>query len=278
LAKDDSLALQPLASHWLGSLLFCFAIVSVYAVFVRIFEKRWPREVSVTGIWSWLPVGFVIGTALITASALLIRFGGWSIVEQTRPSSEWAQLIALAVGSQLAVACIEEVLIRGLLFRLVEECLGSWWALAISAVLFGLAHLSNDNATWVAALGLSLQAGVLLGAAFMFSRSLWLPIGIHWAWNGIQAGVFGGALSGTTVRAIYSISPAGPAYLSGGTFGIEGSLISTVLCAITGCGFCVAAFQFQSVYRGFWARQPKNGQWTEPGDAPKPPVSRDSES
>lgn len=270
-AKNDPLELRPLAMHWLASLLFCSALVGAYAVFVRVFEKRWPGEFCPSGLWSWLPLGFAIGAGLITASALLIRFGGWAVVERVQPSSEWAGLVALSLGTQLAVAFIEEVLVRGLLFRLIEECLGSWWALAISAVLFGLAHLSNDNATWFAALGLGLQAGGLLGAAYLLSRSLWLPIGIHWAWNGIQGGVFGGALSGNTVRAIYTTSPVGPEYLSGGKFGLEGSVLSTILCALVGVGFCVAAVQSGRIQGGFWTRNRPNNSEPQLASGPHDP-------
>ncbi len=63
------------------------------------------------------------------------------------------------------------------MFRVIEQSLGSWVALVLSAFFFGLLHAGNPNATWAAALGLSLQAGVLLAAAYMVSRSLWLPIG-----------------------------------------------------------------------------------------------------
>ena len=176
-------------------------------------------------------------------------------MERVEPSSRWVALVALALGGQLAVACFEEILLRGVLFRIVEDSLGTWWALGISALLFGALHLGNENATWVAAAGLSLQAGVLLGAAYVVSRSLWLPIGIHWAWNGIQAGVFGGALSGNAVRAIFTTRPRGPDALSGGAFGIEGSILATALCALAGAGFCIAAVRLHRVRRGFWANR-----------------------
>lgn len=254
LTAKDSLALQPLVVHWLGSISVCCAVLFTYASVVRLSENRWPGEISPAGLRVWLPSGVVIGSALIVSAAMLISWGGWSTVVQIRPRSEWPGLLALALADQLAVASVEEILMRGLLFRLLEERLGSWWALAISAVLFGLAHLGNDKATLAGALGLSLQAGVFLGAAFMVSRSLWFPIGIHWAWNGLQAGVLGGALSGTNVHAIYVTTPVGPAYLSGGAFGLEGSIIATALCATLGVFFCLAAVKMQSIRCGFWAR------------------------
>lgn len=252
--RDQPLTPGAVALNGLAALLAGVAVLAAYALFVRLYERRWPRELRPAGVWTWLPLGFAVGAGLVSVSALVLRWGGWAVVERVAPPGEWGTLAALALGSQFAVACIEEVLIRGVLFRIAEDSLGSWWALGLSAALFGLMHLGNENATWAAALGLSLQAGVLLGAAYMASRSLWLPIGIHWAWNGIQAGVFGGALSGNAVRAIVTARPAGPDYLSGGPFGLEGSVLTTLWCALVGVGFCVLSVRLNRVRPGFRAR------------------------
>ena len=133
---------------------------------------------------------------LLLTSAGLIHAGGWSLISQTAPREDWLRLIGTALAIQLGAAVVEELLLRGVMFRVIEQSLGSWVALVLSALFFGLLHAGNPNATWAAALGLSLQAGVLLAAAYMVSRSLWLPIGLHWGWNAVQAGVVGGTVSG----------------------------------------------------------------------------------
>ena len=94
----------------------------------------------------------------------------------------------------------EEILFRGVLFRWIEEFGGSWAALLITSIFFGAAHLFNPNASPIAAFGIALEAGLLLGAAYMLTRSLWLPIGIHAAWNFTQGEVFDIPVSGTSVQ------------------------------------------------------------------------------
>ena len=89
---------------------------------------------------------------------------------------------------------------RGVLFRWLEEFGGSWVALLLTSVLFGAAHLANPNASWIAAIGIALEAGVMLGAAYMLTRSLWLPMGLHAAWNFTQGEIFDIPVSGTKVR------------------------------------------------------------------------------
>lgn len=253
ITKGQEITSVALALDVVAALIMAAALLVVYSLFVRFYEQRWPREVVDPRFWIWLPVGFLTGALLISTAALLLRWGGWATIERIEPSSKWASLIIRPLAAHLVIACLEEILVRGIFFRIIEKSLGSWWALAISALFFGLVHLANPNATWFAALGLSLQAGVLLGAAYMMSRSLWFPIGIHWAWNAIQAGVYGGALSGNTIHAILTAKPNGSAWLSGGEFGIEGSVISTTLGALVGYMFCILAIRQQQICRPFWA-------------------------
>jgi hypothetical protein len=229
--------------------------LGAYALFVRLYERRWPAEVGPAGVLRWLPLGFAVGAALLLASAGLIHAGGWSVVEQTAPSATWPRLIGSALAAQFGVAVFEELLLRGILFRIVERPLGSWVALALSAILFGLLHAGNPNATWSAALGLSLQAGALLAAAFMASRSLWLPIGLHWGWNAVQSGVVGGTVSGHAASAVVTTQPTGPDLLSGGAFGVEGSVVATGLCAAVAVAFCVIAVRRGRTRPGFWSLQ-----------------------
>ena len=96
----------------------------------------------------------------------------------------------------------EELLFRGILFRWIEEFGGSWAALIVTSVLFGAAHLVNPNATYIAAVGIAVEAGVMLGAAYMLTRSLWFPMGIHAAWNFTQGEIFDIPVSGTPMHGL----------------------------------------------------------------------------
>lgn len=100
----------------------------------------------------------------------------------------------------------------------------------ISAAIFGGLHLLNENATVFGAIAVMLQAGLMLGAAFMATRRLWLPIGIHFAWNFMQSGLFGIAVSGTKAQdGLFKSSLTGPDILTGGSFGVEGSIVTIAL-------------------------------------------------
>jgi uncharacterized protein len=90
------------------------------------------------------------------------------------------------------VAVAEEIIFRGFLFRIVEEGLGSWLALAISALLFGMVHLPNFDDPSLLDVASQMTGGVSLAAAYMLTRKLWLPIGIHWGWDLLLFAIDGG--------------------------------------------------------------------------------------
>lgn len=139
----------------------------------------------------------------------------------------------------------EELLFRGIFFRWIEEFGGTWLALIVTSALFGFAHLFNPNATWFSSFAIALEAGVLLGGAYMLTRSLWLPIALHAAWNFTQGFIYGVPVSGIESNGLVIARLTGPDWLSGGTFGLEASAIAMVLA--TGLGLWMVV---QSVKRG----------------------------
>jgi len=160
--------------------------------------------------------------------------GGY-LIEGVADRSAWAPPIVRGLAIAVASSVIEEVLLRGLILRILAEVFGRWWALAVSSLLFGALHLANPHSSVIVGLGLAIQAGFLLGVAYLWTERLWLPIGLHGAWNFGQAAVFGGALSGNQISAIIDAKLVGPEWISGGDFGIEGSLVSTIMCTAAGC-------------------------------------------
>lgn len=128
------------------------------------------------------------------------------------------------------VAVGEEVIFRGILFRWIDRRWGLTAALIVSALIFGLIHITNDNATLWGAIAIAVEAGLLLGAAYKWSGTLWLPIGIHWAWNYTQGNIFGFAVSGNDAGSSFlRVVADGPDLLTGGAFGAEASLLSVLL-------------------------------------------------
>jgi len=140
------------------------------------------------------------------------------------------------------VAVTEEVLFRGVIFRLLERRGGTWIALAVSALLFGLVHLVNPGATIWGAVAIAIEAGLMLGAAYAVTGSLWLPIGLHLGWNVTIVAIFGTIPSGSHARdALVTATTDGPVWLTGGGFGPEASVIAVLVCSIATAALLVAA-------------------------------------
>ena len=131
----------------------------------------------------------------------------------------------------LLVGVVEEVIFRGILFRLIADKWNIAVGLTTSSLLFGLAHLGNPGATLWAALAIALASGWLFGMAYAYHQTIWVPIGMHWAWNYLEGGVFGCAVSGTPLDYLPLITPriSGADLLSGGAFGPEASIICVAL-------------------------------------------------
>ncbi|MFL5321374.1 MAG: CPBP family intramembrane glutamic endopeptidase [Myxococcaceae bacterium] len=183
-----------------------------------------------------LPIGFLLGALLISlVMAVLLISGAWSF-DSTVPTAPVRELVASFIGFAL-VGLGEEILFRGVFFKAFEEWLGTAGALAITSLFFGVAHLMNPNSSLLAAVAIAIEAGLLLGAAFLVSRSLWLPIGLHWAWNFTLGSVFGAPVSGQILPSLLHGHSNGLLFLNGGTWGPEAGLAAFVLC--TACGIAL---------------------------------------
>lgn len=205
--------------------------VACYSRLSRTVELR-PSvpELAKTGRWSLLGRGALLGFGAFTTLMLLIAvFGGWKELSW----GSFGGLIATA-GMMAGVAVIEEVLFRGVVFRILEERAGTVAALVASSILFGAIHLVNVNATLWGTLAIAMTGGVMLAAAYVVTRSLWLPIGLHFAWNFTHAGIFGVVLSGsgTPPHGLLNTTLSGPSLLTGGTFGPEASLVALLVCLV----------------------------------------------
>ncbi|MFJ8581731.1 lysostaphin resistance A-like protein [Micromonospora sp. NPDC093277] len=232
------------AVNWSASLTlllgFATAMLTllVYAWVVRRTEKRAPVEVEQRGAGGALGRGMLIGFGLFTAVIANIAFLGDYRVDG------WGSLsgaIAL-LGFMAAAAVTEEVLFRGVLFRIVEGWLGTWWALALTGVLFGASHLINPHASLWGALAIAVEGGGMLAAAYAATRTLWLPIGLHFAWNFAEGGLFGTGVSGTNQpQGLLHGVMSGSTWITGGDFGPEGSLYSVLAGIIATTVFLIIA-------------------------------------
>jgi membrane protease YdiL (CAAX protease family) len=230
----------------------------LYVVFVRSVEGRPVSELALPPAAREMGIGLLIGAGLYTVCVLILMAMGIYRADGINPVSFMLPAVAMALSSGF----LEELLFRGVLFRIVEEWLGSWVALVVSSLVFGLVHLMNPTATWTGALFISVEAGVLLAAAYMLTRRLWLGIGFHVAWNYTQSAVFSGIVSGSdSAPGLIRNTIDGPQWLTGGSFGLEASLVAFLLCTTTGVILLVMAVRRGNIVPPSWKRRREAGQW-----------------
>jgi hypothetical protein len=194
-----------------------------------------------------LGIGFAIFVVVVGVAALV---GVYRITGK----GDTSQFIYALASVALLPGFREELLFRGILFRWIEEFGGSWAALVVTSALFGLAHILNPNATWWSSFAIAVEAGFLLGVSYMATRSLWLPMGLHAAWNFTQGEIFDVPVSGIDSSGLVQARLSGPAWLSGGEFGLEASVIALIVATSAGIWFLVRAYRQGLVFGPMWAR------------------------
>jgi membrane protease YdiL (CAAX protease family) len=217
----------------------CVGLLGVYSGLVLVFESRQPGELSLRPGVRWAGLGLVLGFGLFVAVYAVLSVAGVAAWAGFQGFSGVPPMLLMAVMSGIG----EELAIRGVLFRVVEDSVGTTAALVVSAVIFGLLHAVNPGATVLSTVAIVLEAGVMLAAAYAWSRNLWLPIGLHFAWNFTEGGVFGAAVSGGAGKGVFAValSPHASALVTGGTFGPEASLVAVVLGVVLAAVFIIAA-------------------------------------
>ncbi|CAD0003945.1 CPBP family intramembrane glutamic endopeptidase [Flavobacterium salmonis] len=206
-----------------------------YILFFKKYEKRAVKEFASKGIAKNLIIGISVGFILQSLTILVIYLNGSYSVAAVNPVS----FILIPFAIMFTVAIIEEILVRGIIFRVLEEKLGSHISLTISSVLFGVFHLANPHGTLLSGICIT-TAGFLFGAAYIYSRSLWLPIALHFAWNFTQSGIFGAITSGNEkTNSLLESKIQGPEYITGGEFGPEGSIQAIAFCVVATIVFLI---------------------------------------
>jgi membrane protease YdiL (CAAX protease family) len=239
----------------IGEALLLVAFALLFLVIVRRVDRRRLRDIGLQPTREWLRdlgAGFALGGVMAAAVVLAALLSGLATVEGTLVTREGELFAGLSIGPGLAVgfvlfvlfATLEEVAFRGYLLvnvaegarGIVDDRTAVLVGLAVTAVLFGLVHALNPGASVLSALNITLF-GLLLGAAYVLTDRLAVPIGLHVAWNFALGSVFGTPVSGlTTGAALVAVELGEPAFLTGGGFGPEGGLLAVVALAAGAAG------------------------------------------
>ncbi len=232
---------------------------AVYCVLLLIFYvvKVQKRKFDSTGIVkrgvvvetvAGFALGFVVSGGAILGMYLL---GSYKLVGMNLQANLIFPFILFFFG-----AIVEEVIFRLFIFQTCEKRWGTVPALVITSVMFGMVHMMNNvqHATFeqklLGCMFLVFEAGFLLNALFLVNRRVWLPLGMHWAWNFFEGPIFGTIVSGQNFGASLLVAQmSGSMLTSGGPFGPEGSVPGLVVGVA--CGALATWF---AITRGAWSQ------------------------
>ncbi|SMB81410.1 CPBP family intramembrane glutamic endopeptidase [Deinococcus hopiensis] len=228
---------QSLRAYW-PSLLAAFLCVAGYRLYMRWVEQRPMHAFSTAHAGRELGTGTLVGGGLFLAvMGVLAAAGAYHVTGTGGLGTVLAPLCGMVL-----VALFEEILFRGILFRNLERALGSWAALPVSALLFGLAHLPNAHAGPIA-IGATVVAGLTFSAAYLVTRRLWLAVGMHFAWNTMSGAIFSVPTSGHVAKGFLQGHLSGPDWLAGGAYGIEASVVTLVVFTLSSAALLVLAYR-----------------------------------
>ena len=231
--------------------------VLAYGLLARVVERRRLDELAPGKAIPHLLMGLLGGALCFSLIVAALWALGAFVVGGLNHDVDWAGPI-LVMGAGAGIG--EEIVSRGVLFRIIEEGLGTWAALLVSAAVFGGLHLWNPNATPWSALAIALEAGLLFGLLYHVTRSLWVCMGAHAAWNVAQGPFYGIPVSGFEQRGLLASHVQGPAWLTGGAFGAEASVVALCICSIV-TSVCLAV----AVRRGSLVPPPWRRPMAQPG-------------
>ena len=203
-------------------------IIALATLAIQALRRRSVFEVTGRPGLRWiaqLALGSALGGLLMAAPALALTLGGWVRweVAAATPSALWSAVLLMA-----GVAVAEELLFRGVLFQRLIAGIGLWPAQIVVGLFFVLTHMGNpgmEGATRIWAGVNIFAASILFGLAYVRTRSLALPIGLHFMANVTQGIVLGFGVSGAAEPSVLSpVRVAGMDWLTGGAFGLEASL------------------------------------------------------
>ena len=209
---------------------------------------RWLEGLPWRALGLWLHVGWsrdllvgsLVGVAsLSVATAIATAGGGLSFTVSGGGSTALlrvAQTLVFSAVLFIVAALAEEALFRGYPLQTLTRAKLAGLGVLLTSVPFAAVHLKNPNVAAGFTFINTALAGVWFAVAYLRTRSLWFPLGIHWAWNWALGSLFGLPVSGITDLAPHPLmhgTDLGPAWLTGGSYGIEGGLACTITLVVS---------------------------------------------
>ena len=227
-------------------------LLLVYVSYTQVVERRSATELSLPRMGPQLGIGLLLGFALMSACFLIGMALG---VYRIEGIDRWQNLVAGVTAGTLTTPFGEELLFRGVVFRLLEEVFGGWVALVLSSLWFGYVHSGNEGETFAGLAAIAIVYGPMLAAPFMLTRRLWMGTGLHLAWNYTMGKVYSGSVSGgDSMQGLFRTTFQGPDLLTGGSAGMEGSLIGVLVAISFTVALLVLAVRRDVIVPPSWSR------------------------
>ena len=248
--------ITPLAETLVASALSLgLTMLITTAVMMRIYELRPFHDVGLffnrAGA-THLGVGVVLGVGSSLVVVAMEWAGGWARFERVAFVSHGALTLSFWFLILLIGSTAEELLFRGYGFQHLVRAFGPWFSILSTSALFAWGHSANPAFSRVGLINTALF-GIVFGYAFWRTRDLWLPLGMHFAWN-FSLATIGANVSGLKIKLMgISMVATGSPLWSGGDYGPEASLATTVVLAATGVFLWKAPLERQE--RGLLAHQ-----------------------
>ena len=218
---------------FLGGVISAPATLLASYVFLRWFDLRSFRTL---GLWfydGWAKelVGGLLGGIFLITIVVLTFLALGKVEFHIREADSSSLLLGLGWNLLLFLpaAAFEEFLFRGYLFQRLVEGWGAFAAIFVLSALFGLGHRINPSATPFS-IANTVLIGVLFALTYLKTRGLWLPLGLHYGWNFWLGSVVSLPVSGIAINnRLFDATVGGPAWLTGGSYGPEASVVTTAL-------------------------------------------------
>ena len=234
------------------------ALVSyaVYGLLCRVFNGEWTSPVFHKNIPLRLVQGMTLSTSiLVGATAILFILGMYHIESFSLERFSW-----YALSMALWAGFFEEIVFRGVLQYHLEKRFGTLAAILVTASFFGFSHFGNTpdvTVSIISSIAIAVTTMATLSLVFTYTQSLWAVVAVHVSWNYIQGNVLGFAVSGAEFSSILQQTTTGSPIITGGSFGLETSLITFALCSLFGYWLLRKTIR-ENKWKPFTLRNPSN--------------------
>jgi hypothetical protein len=218
---------------WLLSIGELVSVLGAVIVFRKFVDRR--NLISLGLLLDGQGNSILAGLFLAPALIGLVNLGLYLSGHLEWDGVDWnIQGLIMEAGSLILIALAEEILIRGYILNNLLNSFNRWVALVISALVFALLHFNNPDQGTLPFLSL-LIAGILLGLGYTYTKNLWFAIALHFSWNFFEGPIAGFRISGQEIPSLLLIHTSGDASITGGGFGLEGSILTMALLFIAVC-------------------------------------------